>query len=464
MAASNLAERFTQDKYASKSDVIKDLKTSLVDNIWNNILAYRRNISKKVGLRNFTSTEYSLCYTYAMDAHIQSLGDKLDTLIEKVGSIYQDDYDNLKNNSYIDILFEVAKHLGINASKKRIQNVFFGQVEPIENDVVILMRYMDALDYAYSNFSNEINQEFVLELHRILTGEIYSSYRMKEESNPMNRVLIDRIYTAAPVGQIPNLMNELFVYLNNSNDYPIVKSCALYYMICSIKPFAQYSSLVASLLMKVYLAQTGGMMEKTILLPLEKLLNIGSEVENKIFTDAQKYSDLTYFVLPALDVTESIFDGYLNDYETFVSNNIYDEYYQADVLDNSLEKEIVKEEAPKKEEKKEKKAEVKRVEVKKENGPVEAAIRYIPRGLDEKEALKLEQQLLEMDPSLKKKEAHFYAHHCTLGMNYTIQHYKRYCRVSYETARTSMDHLAELGYYKKEQLKNKFIYTPIKKN
>ena len=33
--------------------------------------------------------------------------------------------------------------------------------------------------------------------------------------------------------------------------------------------------------------------------------------------------------------------------------------------------------------------------------------------------------------------------------------------VAYETARTSMDFLADSGFYKKSQIRNKFVYTPI---
>ncbi len=89
------------------------------------------------------------------------------------------------------------------------------------------------------------------------------------------------------------------------------------------------------------------------------------------------------------------------------------------------------------------------------------AIKYVPRGLDEREAQRLEVHLLELDPSLKKGEAKFYARHCTLGKMYTIQQFKQANRCAYETARTGMEHLVQLGYYRKEQIKNKFVYTPI---
>ena len=89
------------------------------------------------------------------------------------------------------------------------------------------------------------------------------------------------------------------------------------------------------------------------------------------------------------------------------------------------------------------------------------AVSYIPPAIDEKQALRLEQHLLELDPSLRKHEAHFYARHCTLGKSYTIAQYKRMIGCVYETARTAMDHLVELGYYRKDSSNKKFIYTPI---
>lgn len=69
-----------------------------------------------------------------------------------------------------------------------------------------------------------------------------------------------------------------------------------------------------------------------------------------------------------------------------------------------------------------------------------------------------------MNPNLSRSQAYFYARHCTLGMSYTISQFKKEVGCAYETARTSMDNLVVLGYYRKEMLRNKFIYTPVKKN
>jgi hypothetical protein len=39
MATSELAIRFTEGKYATRQEVSRDLKMSLIDNIWNSILS-----------------------------------------------------------------------------------------------------------------------------------------------------------------------------------------------------------------------------------------------------------------------------------------------------------------------------------------------------------------------------------------------------------------------------------------
>ncbi len=88
-----------------------------------------------------------------------------------------------------------------------------------------------------------------------------------------------------------------------------------------------------------------------------------------------------------------------------------------------------------------------------------APVQHIPS----KDYDALAEDLLESDPFLKPGQAAFYVRHCTVGKFYTIAQYQKATGCVYETARTSMDNLAKRGYYKRENLKNKFIYTPIPK-
>ena len=153
--------------------------------------------------------------------------------------------------------------------------------------------------------------------------------------------------------------------------------------------------------------------------------------------------------------------------ETISDDNLLGLLFEEDKAETPVKEESKPAPAPKKEEKpvvvnKKEEPQVEEIEEIKEL-PQGLAINALSPELDEKDAKRLEVNLLELDVRLKKGEAKFYARHCTLGRYYTIEQYKKLNRCVYETARTSMEHLVELGYYKKAKAGKKFVYTPIKR-
>jgi hypothetical protein len=95
--------------------------------------------------------------------------------------------------------------------------------------------------------------------------------------------------------------------------------------------------------------------------------------------------------------------------------------------------------------------------------PEEPAYTSVPSSnLSDREMKEYARYIVETNPRVRKPQAVFFASHSALGRYYTIQDYKRTMRCAYETARTSMDNLSAEGFYQKLQIKNKFVYTPIK--
>lgn len=70
-------------------------------------------------------------------------------------------------------------------------------------------------------------------------------------------------------------------------------------------------------------------------------------------------------------------------------------------------------------------------------------------------------QLLQAYPVLRPFQVEFYLNHCRTGEFYTLRQFQEAERVVYETARTSMELLANLGFYHKTKSGKKFTYTPI---
>ena len=257
--------------------------------------------------------------------------------------------------------------------------------------------------------------------------------------------------------------------------------------VANVSKPSKYSEEMAILMAKAILAHEA-FGETVVDLPLEKMLLLPNEEAARIYVEVQKTSDITYFVNYAFKYLSSYCEGFLDEITKSKVTELKEDFYQVDekleevevpVEESKSEKietidlfaateepEPVKEQPVSSIEEEEEQLVIpqpKKKTVKVTYVQEELAVAYIPVALDEKQAVLLEQDLLERDPELKKGEAKFYARHCTKGKKYTIAQYKKSLRCAYETARTSMDHLAELLYYRKEKVKNKYVYIPVEK-
>ena len=182
------------------------------------------------------------------------------------------------------------------------------------------------------------------------------------------------------------------------------------------------------------------------------ILSENEEAFNNILNEVRKTNDITYLVAYLNPVLDDIINELNNQISKVKTLEIKNEYYE--VSQNNVRN-------------KEQYLVQNNVESfsRQTNSQVDfelnVSLPKVPIGLDEEDAAKIEEHLLEIFPTLKRGQAYFYARHCTIGKYYTISQYKKLLDVAYETARTSMDNLADLGFYRKEKLNNKFIYTPL---
>ena len=506
MPSNELAIRFTEGKYATKSEVGKELKMSMFDNIWSNILNYRASYNRYLSIKSIEKNQLAVCFCPSVNALVNSADMKLIRLMKETSrlSVTNGEVTRFDDECLVRSLRHVADEHDLDVTDNYIRSLVRGDIREIAPGNRILGRYLDALNYVKKYHVNSIDVDFLAEVYSRLMGtnELTSFYRTTEDSNRENRVLIDRIYTSAPVYLIEGMMESLFQFIASSTLSAATKASIAYYYINYIRPFSQFSDEVALLIAKAILAHDG-LSELGVLLPLESLLSEGQEEISRLFVEVQKTCDTTYFVNYALKQMEGKCDDLFNYIAQMKADILKTDFYREDkpepqgqavqqsLFDSVNEPEpapapvpaptpapapanqaVAREEPvqvviqPKIVVEQPKVEEAKPVEQPvREEVPVsqteQIAVAYIPPAIDEKQALRLEQHLLELDPSLRKHEAHFYARHCTLGKSYTIAQYKRMIGCVYETARTAMDHLVELGYYRKDSSNKKFIYTPI---
>ena len=497
MAGNDLAMRFTEDKYATKNEVARELRVTSVDTFWANIQAYRSHFYHYLSIRTIEKNMLVFCGCPAVNTLVNNIEMRLMRVNREYAMVLPNSKQYRVLNKYFnkDILESLNKFEQLQVGDDFIASVLRNEVVSAIPNNMLLVNYMKALNYIKSAYVNPINEDFLAGVYGKLLGtdELTEFYRLNEDRNPENRVLIDRVYTCAPTNLIGDMMNSLFSFISNSTLPTSLKAIVTLFYVNYIKPFARYSSEVAILMAKAILAHDA-FGDTVIDLPLEKMLLLPSEEEAKIYVEVQKTADVTYFVNYALKYLNKYCDGIFDLIAQSKADELREDFYQVDEKEEKEEEFLpepedeqislfdseneTKEEEPaptpvanEKPVEQTYKEEVeqpvieqpKKKTVKVQYVQEELAVSYIPVALDEKQAVLLEQDLLERDPELKKGEARFYARHCTKGKKYTIAQYKKFNRCAYETARTSMDHLAELLYYRKEKIKNKYVYIPVER-
>ncbi len=554
MAVNEFIKKFSNEIYATKNDVIREMKTPLVDGIWSQVIEYRKAFYETLTLTNYDSTRFSVCLTPNISKKINNFERKLISILNKYSKLqrnFANEY--FKNKTYKKILRYIARKYKIDIQDTVLDGIIDGTITfNLPADQTIIQRYYSCLQDIEENYLQDIDENTLGNFYSKLMGtDDLTEYYRKTDTNKYNGYSIGRLKIGVAPQNIENSVNQLIRFINYDNQSLIVKAVSTFYYIYYIRPFENYSEEIALLMLKKVLAYND-ISSVAALLSFEALLENKDELEGKI-ADCQKYYDLTYLINYVLDKIEPLTDRIADDIVESQNVTIKKELYQADPEPISEQKEpifesgaqttaiptiekafiekepltseelrgepiqegvfepiheekvqeVTQEPAEEKEETvapvleevqehvetiEEPKQEEKDISVGRTEEEIKAyedlvkpvqptlngsekvnfaqniAISNVPTGLTEDEATRLEEHLMEMNPNLSHGQAYFYARHCTIGMYYTVDQYKKCVGCAYETARSSMNNLVLLGYYKKELLKKKFVYLPVKRN
>ena len=468
MADNTLAIRFSDENYSTRPEVANALGTNLIEPIWNNILLYRKQYRKQINVYDITKVPFTITYVPKLVERIENVEQDISEYIVSFGGLNDGSitkYTIFKEMCALQ-LKAIAKLNKININDVAIANIV--DYKNVESLYSPLVHYFSALTHLEKNPHEKFCLKTINLYYSIISGEENSEnfFRKTEISTQSQRFLIDREYAGAPTQEIPMLMDNLINYVNNSDDSFIVKVAVTTYMINYIKPFEAYNHEMAAILTKL-IVSLSDVESAASYIPMESIVVDEKGILSGVSREIQRSRDLTYEVTRVLDLFNEALTRVADRINELNINEVSNSFTFGESQEEFKEEfgfvpseEVI---APKKEET----YVVPQVEERKprEHKPIEVISREkeVDDGPSDKVLKRMAQDLLEEDPFLKKGQAHFYVRHCTKGKYYTIQQYKKAEGCVYETARTSMDNLARLGYYRREQVKNKFVYTPIDK-
>ncbi|HMM00584.1 MAG TPA: hypothetical protein PKC96_04505 [Bacilli bacterium] len=471
-----MASHFTDEIYASKSEVQRELNTTLVDGVWEKIINYRAPYTHELPLRMVTREPIKVVLTPRLVDDMNRITLRLTSLARRTSRLGRsiEAYSRFRQMAKVDILSQVAMAYGLKTDVNLLYLIAENNISTLKSEDLILLRYNSVIDEIQKQGSLLPSASFFANLFFILDGSQPSStfYRKDEIADSREQAQVNRIYIHAPTTRIEDMMEGLFALLSDGSQPVMIKLATAIFYSSYIAPFSYHSEIMAVILGKMVLASEE-FDDIASLINLEKVFGAYKAKFEEASLQTKKNGDLTYVI----SLLNPIFDEIIASLSTFILKDerqmVADESYAVDELSIEVHNQARDDVALPSQDQASilprerfiNRDDINFTERLTEHSGIEndvrLALEHLPVGLDESDAQKLEQHLLELDPNLKRGEASFYARHCTIGKFYTIAQYKRLLKCAYETARTAMDHLAMNGYYRKEQLKNKFIYTPI---
>lgn len=421
-------KRFTCQTYATKAEVQSFYNQADIENIWKNVLSYRQYYDVDTDLKNVEGYPYKICLNVDLLSKSYGFQRKLTDDLLKFLSLNEELKKEFALENKIHSLEHLCLLLQIRANHETLKKICLNEMENISASMYLLRAYNEALD---SSLENDFSIDSMERINAILSGEnpdeAKDLYRKKEtekdELNPLNNI---------PKEEIKEHVKCLFSFLDQEEIPVILRALCIPYFFLSVRPFENSNETTAAILSKAFL-EKNGFYQIGFALDIESICFSTTSSFFARLKQSESSLDLTYFLNRFLSFecsSEEAISTLLKELsiKLFSSNKFEDTLYPNDIPV-------------------------------KEN--ISLALPVFPRENSLEEIEAKARKLREVHPQLKKKQAHFYAGHCQIGLHYTIEQFKNEEKTVYETARTSMEDLANRGYYKKELIGKKFVYTPI---
>ncbi len=427
MKSNEHGHRFSEDCYATKDEVRAVYNVENITNIWAEITTYRNYFAYETSLRDNEENHYQVC----LNRSVLSSCYKLEKLwmkdIATLNSFSLARRDSFVLSKKIQCLRAVSKTVtNTNLNNSTLQKIALHQIETIPTSLIEVDLYSKCLDSLASN--PLARPEDIISINNVLQGsnaEARPLFRSEDKNSTLSTLVLPK------KEEIYDRLNELIEFLNDDELPLAVRFLGTIYYFEAVQPFEYLNQETASIVCKTLLSKNG----------LAPITN-GVDIESICFSHSDRYYARLKEIQTSLDLTYMIANS--------LSFLFHDETEIQNLLEETRNNDDILEETP---------------VVSSEATPVTQEGSYaLPSFRKEDDAITVDERARkqrEVYPNLKEKEAHFYAGHCQVGLYYTIEQFKKAEKTVYETARTSMDDLANRGFYRKEKNGKKFTYTPI---
>jgi Fic family protein len=310
--------KYTNAKYLSKQELIYRVKNSEVSfkNIWDYIIDLRMDKAATLPLQDQDNLSFWFMIPPFLSKKINQIDSIAKRQIEEIASA--DIHKELLLDSMFDEAFYSSVIEGAFSTKQRAKEVVKAK-DPKDKSEQMILNNFHAMMYVLENIGQEISEEEIICLHKILTkdtlfeGDMTEKYRtgtvyVKSEEH-------DVVYEAPDVKYIQNMMDSLIHFINDDSDanfiHPIIKAAIIHFHVGYIHPFYDGNGRIARALAYMYLLKNGYDFFKFFSISSIIAKNRKKYYKSYLLSEEPE-RDITYFIITQVDITVESIEEVIN--------------------------------------------------------------------------------------------------------------------------------------------------------
>jgi hypothetical protein len=329
MSDKRIAEKFTDERYLSRSELPAAMGTSLVDGYWNEITSYRAKYAHKLGFRTIGNLGFYYTGTPVIEETISSATGMLTRIVNTMKKLERGKiYDLSERALLLPSMKSLAASYGGKVDELTVKAMMNGTYRGDgQGDDAPILAYQRAIRHYLSTGPSKPDDEFLGEAYESLHEgeELLTFYRTRDfdASAQRNLYVMGAVFNYAPHAMVEPLMDEFFSFIAATGISPLVKALAALYFLDYVKPLND-KNLEAASLLSLDIMASADLGAEAFYLPLMTLLDKTPEYE-RAFRSVQSTGDLTYYLVYACKRILSAGESLLEELKSIKIDDIREE-------------------------------------------------------------------------------------------------------------------------------------------
>ncbi|MGL6154293.1 MAG: Fic family protein [Cetobacterium sp.] len=312
----NYIKKFNEENYYTKDELKYRVNRNEVDEIWNQLIKYRKEKGCKTIFKSQEGEIFSYYIREIMEKNINFLERSSKRNLSELGNkkLVKKIYDE----SLIDEAMSSSAIEGAFSTRRRTEELVNGSSNPENKDEKMILNNYHALQFINENNKEAITDQLIFNLHNIITegtleeNDITERYRddivMVKDGN------LNIIYEAPRYDLVEGLMKKLIDYINeDSSENKFIKASIIQFIFLYIHPFFDGNGRTARALSYMYLIKNGYEFFKFF-----SISYVVNEYKSNYYKSILKCedinSDLTYFIDFNIDMMSKAINNTLERY------------------------------------------------------------------------------------------------------------------------------------------------------